>query len=680
MDRRDFLRYAAASGTLPVVAGRTAADESGFEQDFEDGGWDAWARDGVSNLRVAEGAGVLEAATNVYPSDRRAAVFRTDSRAANAAIRARIDDQQGVGPGLILRRVGPETYYAAILEREEGSLQIVARRDGEETVLARQSVGGYGADALELDFRAQGTDPTRLTAGIASGNVPDPDLSWPDSPEPVTVRATDATDDLQAPGDPGVLGTAETGFRSGPDWETGAGSRSLRGIWIVDQMEEGNDGGVRNSPVPVEETRREANERTSTSVFESIAFDAFDARPAGTTVPSTVAATSLHPTRLEGGPGALVGVVADVDCEVSVEVADSPDFDQSRTVPAGEVNDFETAFIEVPAPAADERFYWRPRLVRGGRESVGPARSAPALPTPGAGGEVSLAIGACATQFGRTFESIAEYDPDVFVWHGDLNYLDGSGPLAQTESGYTGMWKDLLATPELRLILDRAYFATQRDDHDYGINDAHAEQLAPYTVEPYEGVVTPDVYYGFGGGLVDVWVTENRRWKDPVEREDEFPCKTLLGDDQREWLLEGLRDSEAPFKLVCSPGPLFNVPNDSTSWAKGYTAERDHVLDVIAREVSGRTVFVTGDTHSGCVTRFKWDDRLDVLEVRAAPLDIPGPGQHDASSGETVVYSEQGKFFSTIDVRGDGTDPVMDVALRKQDGSPVWQDNLRVDR
>lgn len=240
------------------------------------------------------------------------------------------------------------------------------------------------------------------------------------------------------------------------------------------------------------------------------------------------------------------------------------------------------------------------------------------------------------------------------------------------------MWKDLLTTDELRPILDRAYFATQRDDHDYGINDGYGEQLPAYGIRPYEGIVNPDIYYRFGGGLVDVWVTETRRWRDTLSDPDTIE-KTLLGDEQLAWLLDGLRRSPAPFKLVCSPGPLFNVPNDSTSWAKGYTAERDHVLDVVASDVDGRTVFVTGDTHSGCVTRFEDGDR-EFLEIRAAPLDIPGPGQHDASSGDTVEYSEQGKFFSTVDVRGEGGEAVMDVALEKADGTTAWADTLRAPR
>lgn len=667
MDRRDFLKFAGASSVVPVVANRASARSGSFDQQFEEDDWSEWGKDGVSNLRITDGAGVLEAATNIYPSDRRAAVFRTDERAEDAEIRA-VVSQQGVGPGLVLRRVGPETYYGSVFEREEGILKLFARVAGEERVLARLPVGASVGDRIELSFRATGTNPTQLRATIGSTRFP----------EPLQIDVTDSTEQLQHPGDPGVLGTAETGFRAGPGWRTPIGTQSARALWVTDNFEEGADGGLRNSAIPIQDARTRATEQTSTTAFESITYEV-DGGSGRTTTPSTVAATSLRPTVGAGPSGALVSVVSDVPCDVTIEISAQESFHGSRTVAGGRVNEYNTAFVEVPAPRPGKRFYWRPRLERDGRESVGPVRSVRTFPPAGAPDEVSLAIGSCATQFGETFENIAAFDPDAFVWHGDLNYLDASGPLAQTESGFVGMWKDLLTTDELRPILDGAYFATQRDDHDYGINDGYGDQLPMYGIEPYEGVVNPDIYYCFGGGLVDVWVPETRRWKDPIERDDEFPGKTLLGDEQREWLLDGLRNSSAPFKLVCSPGPLFNVPNDSTSWAAGYTAERDHVLDVVAEEVDGRTVFVTGDTHSGCVTRFE-DDGLDFLEVRAAPLDIPGPGQHDASSGETVVYSEQGKFFSTVTVRGDGRDAVMDIALRKADGSPAWSETLRVDR
>ena len=64
--------------------------------------------------------------------------------------------------------------------------------------------------------------------------------------------------------------------------------------------------------------------------------------------------------------------------------------------------------------------------------------------------------------------------PDVFVWQGDLNYPDTVGPLAQTMSGYAGIWRDFLANPVLSPLLARSAFVSVRDDHDYAAQDSNS--------------------------------------------------------------------------------------------------------------------------------------------------------------------------------------------------------------
>src|SRR5204863_7124019 len=102
---------------------------------------------------------------------------------------------------------------------------------------------------------------------------------------------------------------------------------------------------------------------------------------------------------------------------------------------------------------------------RSGVETVGPSRSFKVLPGIGSGRRARIAVGACAAQFGPIFDVLAGSRPDVFVWQGDLNYPDTVGPLAQTTSGYAGIWRELLANPRLEGLLSRAAFAVQRDDH-----------------------------------------------------------------------------------------------------------------------------------------------------------------------------------------------------------------------
>ena len=55
-------------------------------------------------------------------------------------------------------------------------------------------------------------------------------------------------------------------------------------------------------------------------------------------------------------------------------------------------------------------------------------------------------------------------------------------------------------------------------------------------------------------------------------------------------------------------------------WAAGFTAERDLLLAHVRKHVSGRTIFVTGDTHWTMVY-----DHDGLFEARPCPFDIPTP-------------------------------------------------------
>src|SRR4029079_14868442 len=123
---------------------------------------------------------------------------------------------------------------------------------------------------------------------------------------------------------------------------------------------------------------------------------------------------------------------------------------------------------------------WRAHLTRHGRRSIGPARSFRVPPRPGEGRPLRIAVAACGSQFGPIFDPLAASRPDIIVWQGDLNYPDTHGPLAQTVSGYAGIWRDFLANPVLAPVLRDAAFAPQRDDHDYGVQDANSTLIGAY--------------------------------------------------------------------------------------------------------------------------------------------------------------------------------------------------------
>jgi len=601
---------------------------------FEDG-WPDWPTDGVVNQTTDGGRGQLEAGTDMYPASQRAVAFKPDERAVDTRVQATVHDPS-VGPGVVCRRVASHTAYAAVLDTARGSLDLLAIAGLDEDVLVSRSVG-IPPDETVVELAAVGTEPTTLHGALhaAGGGTL------------ATVSATDETGPLQQAGDAGVLSTAESGLTPEPDARGTLEQFRLLGV---------ADGSIRYIDI-------DQPYDLSTTAFDGVEIERRTERESS--APSVVAASARRPTE----EGFAVRVVSDLPATVAVETAPTDAFAQTRQTAIGETNRFRTAFGTVPAPAG-ETVNWRPVLRREGATTRGPARTLAVPPDRGADGTFSLAAGACATRFTSTFQEIDALDPDVLVWEGDINYPDAMGPVAQTASGYAGLWKALLRTPELQGLMESTAVAVSRDDHDYGRNDVAPPNLKPYGIEPFERVLEPDPYFRFGGGPVDVWVLDARKWRDPHEKAD-TEDKTLLGETQLTWLLDGLRESKAPFKLVCSPGPVFNVPNDSFSWARGFTAERDRVLSVINEAVGGEVVFITGDTHSGAVTR-----KRGVLDVRAAPLELPKPGYHDTSSGDSIEFTDNGNFFAYVEAAGAGADATLDVSLRYGDGEVGWETQL----
>jgi phosphodiesterase/alkaline phosphatase D-like protein len=392
------------------------------------------------------------------------------------------------------------------------------------------------------------------------------------------------------------------------------------------------------------------------------------------TAASVVAAAGGTP--LAGG--ASLRIASDVPADVSIELARDSSFRDSRLVTAGGTNEFHGAFADVRGLASGRRTYWRALLTRNGRTTVGPTRSFRVPPRPGSAQPVRIAIAACASQFGPIFDRLRDADPDVFVWQGDLNYPDTVGPLAQTMSGYAGIWRDFLANPVMAPLLERSLFAVQRDDHDYGVQDANSTNLVPWGLAPWEGLMERRGYYRFAAGRAEVWVLDERRDKsDPAAPDTEE--KTLLGAQQRAWLLQSLAVSRAPFKIICSPctlAPLSANQRDG-SWATGFTAERDLLLRHIRDRVTGQTIFVTGDTHWTMVY-----DRDGIFEARPCPLGIPTPNDitltqpnaaEDARRTPGVVYADDDKgHFALLEIaRGH-----LDLALVREDGAVPFRQRL----
>jgi hypothetical protein len=608
-------------------------------------GWDGWRTVDVANLRREDGEGLLEAGSDVFPIDPRPVAFAIDRRIRDGAIEATIP-RPGSAPGVVLRRVGPGRYYAAIYDTQARALLLVRRTSKGTKELARTRVLVAPAP-LSLRLEAHGNDPTRLVASVTgAGGVP------------ARVEARDSAPRLQRAGDPGVLATAQTLLDELEESFPPFGNSRL-GLY-------GTQEGAEFLASPAGQTYTRLVKERSTVAFAKIVVSSADGPQ--TTPASVVAATSGVPHR----EGARLNVATDLSAEVLIDVGSDRMLRHAETVRAGRTGDFNALIASVRELEPGRRAWWRARVRRKGIERRGPVRSFVVPPRRHDRRPVRIAVAACASTFGPIFGHLAERRPDVLVWQGDLNYPDTVGPLAQTVSGYAGIWRQFLRNPRLAPVLERSCFAPQRDDHDYGLQDARGADIPRRGIAPWDALMNDRLYYRFPAGLAEVWVLEQRRHKSSPDLPDTSD-KTLLGRRQREWLLRTLASSNAPFKVICSPCSLFYADNARDgNWSTGFTAERELILRHLDKRVSGRAIFVTGDAHDTMVY-----DHDGVFEARGCPTDIPDPRDHPGVQagmigGEGVAYADTRGHFTLLDVRADGGRARLDVKLVREDGETPY--------
>lgn len=137
---------------------------------------------------------------------------------------------------------------------------------------------------------------------------------------------------------------------------------------------------------------------------------------------------------------------------------------------------------------------------------------------------------------------------------------------------------------------------------------------------------------------------DTRRYRSPADAPAR--ARTMLGRAQLAWLIDGVRSSAAPFKLVFSSVPL-DFGHGADHWA-GYRAERDHILDVFADAGVSGVLFVSGDQHwfAAHVHRHGFRE-LQIGPVAAEVFDPPSPAPG-------VLLRVMERNFGLIDIGEDG--------------------------
>ncbi|MBI2616580.1 alkaline phosphatase D family protein [Candidatus Gottesmanbacteria bacterium] len=190
------------------------------------------------------------------------------------------------------------------------------------------------------------------------------------------------------------------------------------------------------------------------------------------------------------------------------------------------------------------------------------------------------------------------------------------------------------------------------DDHDQGLNNTDKtfqwktqsiQVLKDFFPVYQEESMTNGDWQQFSYGQADFFVLDTRSQRDPNSTAD-GPAKSMLGQEQLQFLKNGLISSTAKWKIIFSPSPFNPTLPKNDAWA-GFKFEHDDIVNFVKTNGTQGVIVISGDAHAGGID--------DGTNAGLAELFVPSPNvDHCATVGPTLGTWSHGSY-GTADHGGD---------------------------
>ena len=260
----------------------------------------------------------------------------------------------------------------------------------------------------------------------------------------------------------------------------------------------------------------------------------------------------------------------------------------------------------------------------------------------------------------RLYDTLRRTGYDFAVHTGDVEYYDKPDPWATSAALARFKWNRIYALPFPRDFHRTTPVYFTNDDHDILTNDCWpgmthgrltwTEGLAIWDEQV---PVSPLPYRTFRYGRdLQVWIVEGRRWRSRNNAPD-GPDKTILGAEQKAWLLRTLAASDATFKVLVSPTPLVG-PDRGNKNDNHANAGFRHEGDELRRALSAHKNLITtnGDRHW---QYFSIDPATGLREFGCGPMSDVHAGGYNPQPGDEAIqkfFRLKGGFLTVATVPG----------------------------
>lgn len=282
----------------------------------------------------------------------------------------------------------------------------------------------------------------------------------------------------------------------------------------------------------------------------------------------------------------------------------------------------------------------------------------------------------------RIFTGMAAQKADFMLWLGDNVYL--REPDWNSLTGMQQRYTHTRALPEMQPFLAAMHHYAIWDDHDYGPDNSNKAFInknaaletfrnfwgnPTYGTGNIEGAIT-----AFQWGDADFFLLDNRWHRDPDEVQKEN--KTILGEQQLEWLLNNLAGSRATFKLVAMGGQFLSddASNELYS-ANGFNKERERIISFIQSYNIKNVIFITGDVHFAEISVLKDEGKPTIYDLTFSTMTAGvnksgGEWKNSLRIAETVTLERN---YGMIRFSGPAGNRQLSVSCFNSDNVKLWE-------
>lgn len=266
------------------------------------------------------------------------------------------------------------------------------------------------------------------------------------------------------------------------------------------------------------------------------------------------------------------------------------------------------------------------------------------------------------------FDVMRAQQPDFFLFLGDTVYSDALCPsppnepgadfLATTLDEYRARHRYQRGAEALRRLLNSVPVYTIWDDHE-----VQNDFAGPFNSQMPAGrqalreywpirVVPEDSHRLYrtvrAGADLELFILDTRQYRSRNADQD-GPAKTMLGEKQLQWLLSGIAESTATWKVIVTSVPLSISKggragvSGNDGWAggldiPGFEWERQVIVDYILDRKLKNVVFLAADVHYVQANAYDPNDdgTPDFHEFIAGPLSAATGPQTLASASATL--------------------------------------------